>query len=162
MFGRKRTGAVICRTCGRLVGADAASCPNCGAKFPALFGFVPLLRKLGQDLGFSKVVMGACGILYVAALLIDPAGLQGTQGGVLGFLSPSRASLLRFGASGAWPVIVADRWWTVFSAGWLHGGLLHIVFNLMWLRQLAPAVAELYGAARMVLSTPWPRPRGSR
>ena len=43
------------------------------------------------------------------------------------------------------------RWWTIFSAGWLHGGLLHIFFNLMWVRQLAPETAELYGPGRTVI-----------
>jgi rhomboid protease GluP len=43
------------------------------------------------------------------------------------------------------------RWWTVFSAGWLHAGILHILFNMMAVRQLAPATAELYGPARMVI-----------
>jgi rhomboid protease GluP len=56
-----------------------------------------------------------------------------------------------FGASGAMPVFVYDRWWTVLSAAWLHGGLLHIIFNMMWIRQLAPATAELYGPGRMVI-----------
>ena len=151
MLGRKRSGAVVCRSCGRLVGANETACPNCGARFPALFGFAPVLRKLGQDFGFTQLVMGGCGVLYVATLLADPEGMRGMGGGLFGILSPSRDSLLRFGASGAWPVLVEGRWWTVLSAGWLHGGILHIVFNLMWLRQLAPAVAEFYGAARMVL-----------
>jgi rhomboid protease GluP len=48
-------------------------------------------------------------------------------------------------------VFEAGRWWTVLSAGWLHGGLLHILFNVMWIRQLAPAVAEMYGPGRMVI-----------
>ena len=29
--------------------------------------------------------------------------------------------------------------------------MLHVLFNVMWIRQLAPAVAELYGAGRMVI-----------
>ena len=37
------------------------------------------------------------------------------------------------------PVFGLGRWWTVLSAGWLHGGLLHILFNMMGVRQLAPA-----------------------
>ena len=32
---------------------------------------------------------------------------------------------------------------TVLSAGWLHGGALHIFSNMLWVRQLAPATAEL-------------------
>jgi len=39
----------------------------------------------------------------------------------------------------------------VLSATWLHGGLLHILFNMMWVRQLAPATAEMYGPGRMVI-----------
>ena len=42
-------------------------------------------------------------------------------------------------------------WWTVLSAGWLHGGALHIFFNMMWVRQLGPATADIYGAGRMVI-----------
>ena len=43
------------------------------------------------------------------------------------------------------------RWWTIFSAGWLHAGLLHIFFNMMWVRQLGPPTADIYGAGRMVI-----------
>ena len=43
------------------------------------------------------------------------------------------------------------RWWTVLSAAWLHGSLLHILFNMLWVRQIAPGTAELYGAGRMVI-----------
>jgi membrane associated rhomboid family serine protease len=39
----------------------------------------------------------------------------------------------------------------VLSAGWLHGGLLHIVFNMMWVRQLGPATADVIGPARTVI-----------
>jgi rhomboid protease GluP len=72
-------------------------------------------------------------------------------GGLFGFLSPSSDGAIMFGASGAFPVFVLDRWWTLFSASWLHGSLVHIVFNVMWIRQLAPDVGELYGPGRMVI-----------
>jgi rhomboid protease GluP len=39
----------------------------------------------------------------------------------------------------------------VLSASWLHGSLLHIIFNMMWVRDLGPVVAEMYGAGRMVI-----------
>ena len=66
-------------------------------------------------------------------------------------LSPDGAALLMFGASGAYPVFGLSRWWTILSAGWLHGGVLHILFNMMWVRQLGPAVADMYGAGKMVI-----------
>ena len=49
------------------------------------------------------------------------------------------------------PVFQYDRWWTVLSAGWLHSGILHILFNMMWVRQLGPACAEIFGPGRMVI-----------
>ena len=39
----------------------------------------------------------------------------------------------------------------MLSASWLHGSLLHIVFNMMWVRDLGPVVADMYGAGRMVI-----------
>lgn len=71
--------------------------------------------------------------------------------GMLSMLQPSGESMFRFGASGALPVFEFGRWWTVLSASWLHGGLLHILFNMLWVRQLAPATSHLYGPGRMML-----------
>ena len=148
MFKRQRTGAVICASCGKLVGVKDEVCFNCGARNPSLWGFAPVLRKLGYDMGFVSIVMWGCAALYLTTLLVDPAGIRNSG---ISFLTPSSRSLFMFGASGAYPVFVFGRWWTILSAGWLHGNLLHIVFNLMWVRQLAPAAAELYGTARMAI-----------
>jgi rhomboid protease GluP len=85
--------------------------------------------------------------LLVSAVL----GFQIASPSLFGFLAPAPDVQFVLGASGAVPVFGAGRWWTVLSAGWLHGGLLHILFNVMWIRQLAPAVGELYGPGRMVI-----------
>jgi rhomboid protease GluP len=151
MLGRRRTGSVVCPSCGRLVGAGEKKCPFCGRPAPAMWGLAPLLRKIGGgEQGVWPLVAGGCVVLYVAMLAVDPAGVS-SRGGLFGFLAPSNASLLAFGASGAVPVLGHGRWWTLLSAGWLHGNLLHILFNLMWVRQLAPAVAHLYGPGRTLI-----------
>ena len=59
--------------------------------------------------------------------------------------------MVLFGASGAYPVFALGWWWTILSAGWLHGSALHILFNMMWIRQLGPETGELYGASRVVI-----------
>ncbi|MBW8057716.1 MAG: rhomboid family intramembrane serine protease [candidate division NC10 bacterium] len=43
------------------------------------------------------------------------------------------------------------RWWTLFTAIYLHGSLLHILFNVLWINQLAPGVEELYGRSRLIV-----------
>jgi rhomboid protease GluP len=87
--------------------------------------------------------------LYVATLLLSGSSIR--MDGLFSFLSPDTRVLFLFGASGGLPVFGYGRWWTVISAAWLHTGLLHILFNMMWVRQLGPATAEIYGAARMVI-----------
>jgi rhomboid protease GluP len=95
-------------------------------------------------MGFVPLVMGATITLYVLSLLLSRSNLQA-------MLSPSSEILFLLGASGEVPVMFYGRWWTFLTAGWLHGGVLHLLFNVLWIRQLAPAVADLYGPARMII-----------
>jgi rhomboid protease GluP len=149
MLGRQREGSVVCPNCGRLVGVRDERCLVCGASNPSLWGWSQALRRLGEDLGFTKLLLFGCGALFLVSLLLS--GGPRTGGGLFSLLSPRGDVLFLLGASGAYPVFELGRWWTVLSAGWLHGGLLHIVFNLMWVRDLAPPVARFFGAGRMVL-----------
>jgi rhomboid protease GluP len=114
-----------------------------------MWGFAHLLRNVGDDMGFAMLVMWGCGALYLASLAADVEGMR--TSGLLSLFSPSRRSLELFGASGADPVFVDGRWWTLLSAAWLHGGVLHILFNMMWVRDLAPPTARLYGPGRTVI-----------
>lgn len=148
MLGRKREGSVVCRSCGRLVAVNDSQCFNCGAHNPGLWGWAPVLQRLGGDLGFVSIVTWACVALYLLMLLYDPAGIQS---GGMSLFAPSTRSVVIFGASGSVPVFGFGRWWTLLSAAWLHGGVLHILFNLMWVRQLGPVTAEVYGPSRLVL-----------
>ncbi len=144
-----RPSSVLCPSCGTLVGVNDAQCLTCGRRYPGMFGFAQVLRNLGDDMGFTAIVLFACGALYLATLAASPSAV-GTSG-LLSFLSPGVQSLFLFGASGAVPVFAFGRWWTVLSAAWLHGGVLHIVFNMMAVRNIAPAVAHLYGPGRTVI-----------
>jgi len=152
MFRRQRSGSVVCASCGSLVGVNDAQCFTCGRRNPGLWGFGPLLRRLGNDLGFVQLVVYGCSAIYVATLLTSLALGEGVMSqSLFSMLGPGRLTAYLFGASGAGPVFGNGRWWTVLSAGWLHAGLLHIYFNMMWVRQLGPATAELYGPGRMVI-----------
>jgi rhomboid protease GluP len=141
---RQREGSVICASCGVLVGVNDDRCYSCGRRNPGLWGYAPALRRFGQDLGFVPLVMGATVTLYVLSLLLSR--------GELGMgLSPSGRILILLGASGAVPVFQLGMWWSVLTAGWLHAGVLHVLFNVLWIRQLGPAVADIYGPARMII-----------
>jgi rhomboid protease GluP len=149
-FRRRTSGSVVCPSCGSLVGVRDDKCYMCGRSNPSLWGFAPLLRQLGSDLGFVPLVIGASTLLYAFTLLASGSELQ-IIGGGFNFLSPSATALLRFGASGAYPVFVLGSWWTLLSATWLHGSLLHILFNMMWVRDIGPATADVVGPARTII-----------
>jgi rhomboid protease GluP len=149
MLGRQTSGSAVCPSCGKLVGVKDENCWNCGRSRPGLWGFGRYLRRLGDDVGTTQIVIWGCGLLYVVSLVLDLSGVR--FGGMFGFLAPSGASLVALGASGALPVLREGAWWTLLSAGWLHGGLLHILFNMLWVRQLGPAATVIYGPGRMLL-----------
>ncbi len=154
MLKRQTGGSVVCPSCGSLVGVNDERCYRCGRWNPGLWGFAPWLRRLGNDFGFVPIVIGGCTLLYIASLLLTvavsgPAALGAS--GLFSILSPSNPALYLLGESGSVPVFERGRWWTLLSAGWLHGNLLHILFNMMWVRQLAPVVADMYGAGRMII-----------
>ncbi len=152
MFKRQKTGSVVCASCGSLVGVNDEQCYSCGRRNPGLWGFAPLLRRLGNDFGFVTMVVYGCTALYLLTLLMTVLlGGSIMGGGIFGMLAPATPIVRAFGASGAIPVFMDGMWWTVLSAGWLHASALHILFNMMWVRQLGPTVADIYGAARMVI-----------
>lgn len=149
MLSRKTSGSVVCPSCGSLVGVADERCYSCGRANPGLWGFAPLLRQLGNDLGFVPLVIGASAVLYVLSLIASGSDVRVFAG--LDILSPSTSALVRMGASGAIPVFVYGSWWTVLSASWLHGSFLHILFNMMWVRDLGPQTASIVGPARTVI-----------
>jgi rhomboid protease GluP len=127
-----------------LVGVNDPTCYNCGRRNPGLWGWAPAVRALGNDLGFTPFIIGTCSAIYVLSWALSGASFGG-------MMAPSSQVLNYLGMSGAIPVFVQGRWLTLLTAGWLHGNLLHIGFNMLGVWQLLPSVAELYGPGRTVI-----------
>ena len=144
---RRKSGAVLCTSCRQLIGVSEKRCPHCGALAPGLFGFGPELQRVFRDV-FEPVqlVVGVCVALYVLAVALDPSAALG-GGGLFSLGSPSSRSLYLLGMTGG-AAAQAGLWWTPLTSIYLHGGLLHIIFNLMWVRQHGPLSVEAFGRAR--------------
>jgi rhomboid protease GluP len=141
---------VVCSSCGSLVGVNDERCYSCGRANPGLWGFAPVLRRLGTDLGFVPLVVSVSTTLYVLTLLVSGRDIE-VMGGGFNILAPSTSALVAFGASGGYPVFALGAWWTLLSATWLHGSLLHILFNMMWVRDIGPSTANIIGPGRTVI-----------
>ena len=144
---RQTTGSMICPECGKLIGVGEKKCPFCGAWRPGLYGWTPAMQRLfGFKLDLIGIIVMGCVALYIASLVIQPEAIFHIRG-IFDILSPGTRALYQLGMTGG-PVWRDGWWWTVLTAIYLHGSLLHIFFNVMWIRNLGPEVTEVYGPAR--------------
>ena len=141
MFKRQKTGSVVCASCGSLVGVNDERCYSCGRRNPGSGASVRCCAGFGNDWASSRLSSTGARRSTPLTLLADGRARRRRHvaGGVIEFSSPDQYVTLAFGAAARIPVFGDGMWWTVLSAGWLHGSALHILFNMMWVRQLGPA-----------------------
>ena len=141
---------MICPQCGKLIGVGEERCPFCGAWQPGMFGAAPALQRwFGGRLDLIPILVTACIVLYVLSLALDVRTAFSFSGGnFLGFLGPGGSALVELGATNRELLLRYGWWWSLLTASFLHGGLLHIFFNMMALRNLGPAVVQAFGQAR--------------
>ena len=65
------------------------------------------------------------------------------------YLNPN-AGLTRWGASLPAPYM-QGQWWRLITAGFLHGGVFHILMNSWVLFDLGAEVEQLYGTSRLIV-----------
>jgi rhomboid protease GluP len=153
--GGKQGRPQLCPSCGTLVGANATRCHQCGANLT--FSMAAASRSLGKLMPATAPatygILGFSCLLYIVSLLatMRTNGLQPPSGGGLfalfGIGSIDGNVLTRFGMSYPMPVDLVQPWRLVMAV-FLHGSLMHIVFNMWVLMDIGPQLEELYGSAR--------------
>jgi rhomboid protease GluP len=112
-----------------------------------MFGYGPALQRLlGGQLDLNNIITVVCAAMYLLSLALDPAALL-HFGGIFDILSPSGEALFRLGMTGGFQ-LAAGQWWTLCTACFLHGSILHILFNMVIMRRYLPMVADLFGNVR--------------
>ena len=142
--------SILCPHCSKLISAAERSCPHCGVSRPgAWWKNIPITRGLLQSDQLIKTIIYANVGMYLISLLMNPTRM-GLSANPFMFLSPSNGALLLLGSTGTIPIDQGHRWWTLVSANYLHGGILHIVFNMIALYQIGPLVLREYGTNRLI------------
>ena len=145
-----RRKSILCPHCSKLVSVAEQTCPHCGISRPgARWKNIPVTRGLLQSDQLIKTIIYANVGMYLISLLMNPTRM-GLSANPFMFLSPSNGALLLLGSTGTIPIDQGHRWWTLVSANYLHGGILHIVFNMIALYQIGPLVLREYGANRLI------------
>jgi membrane associated rhomboid family serine protease len=146
-----RNSALLCPGCRKLVSADEPKCPYCGLSKPGSpWKNTILTRGFSSGEGLVNTIISINAAMYLLSLFVGSRGFH-LSGNPMTFLSPDSQGLLRLGASGTIPIDQLHHWWSLVSASYLHGGILHIVFNMLALRQISPLVIREYGTHRMTI-----------
>jgi len=146
--GNRQPRPQICPNCGSLVGINATRCHSCGTNLK--FSMAAINRSLSGVFSGPAPITTA---LLVANFLMFgvewmATAAQGGGGGLSILWGMGGASSYRLGLSWPYGIYVENQWWRLITAMFLHGGLLHIGFNMYALMQLGPALEELYGSSR--------------
>lgn len=148
--GQQQPRPQICPACGSLVGISATKCHVCGTSLR--FSLAAFSKKFSGVFGEHEApVTTALLIANILMLGVSWMALVAAGGGKgLSILwGLSGVSQFRLGMSIPLPyLLLTNEWWRVVTAMFLHGGLIHIAFNMMALLQFGPAIEELYGSAR--------------
>jgi rhomboid protease GluP len=140
--------SILCPNCRKLISRDEPKCPHCGILAPgaALKQWSTLFFKSSENL-IRFIIWSNVG-MYLISLMYSGRSV-GFNFNPFGLLSPDNDSLVLLGATGTIIINSNQQWWTLLSANYLHGSVLHILFNMMALMQLAPVTIQEYGAKRM-------------
>ena len=138
----------MCPQCRAFITTDDKVCPYCDAKVgPRAIDVrspADLLGGLIPQAGFvTALILLINGGLYAATALYSMNSGEGR-----GVLDIDGLTLFRFGAKFR-AAIRAGEWWRLVTAGFLHGGVFHILMNSWALVDLGRQVEELYGHSRM-------------
>ena len=143
--------SLLCPNCKKLISISEKKCPYCGTANPAAWWKNNIwTRGFSNPYLLVKSIIGVNIGIYVISLLMNPRGF-GLALNPLTFLSPSGQILELLGATGKIPIDAYHRYWTLVSANYLHGGILHIFFNMVAFRQLGLLASREYGAYRMFI-----------
>ena len=141
----------LCPACGTLVGSTATKCHQCGASmtFSMAAASRSVARFMPQTSPVTYTMLGICCVMYALAFVITMkvSGGGGAGGGLMNLGGISSQVNYRLGASLPLGYNISQPW-RFITAIFLHGGLLHIGFNMWVLLDIGPMVEEMYGSAR--------------
>lgn len=147
MFGSSRDPRRMCPHCRAFITTSDKTCPYCHERVgeraierrdpSAILGIIPAGSFVTMIILLLNVV------LYGATLIASQTG-DGIP------FDPSGLALYRFGAK--YPRMdFSTEWWRLITAGFLHGGVFHILMNSWAMLDLSRQVEELYGSWRLIV-----------
>jgi rhomboid protease GluP len=148
--GNKQPRPKLCPSCGSLVGINATRCHQCGTNLT--FSLAAVSKGLSGFFGGRAPVTTALLIANILMFAVSwmATASAGAGGGLSILWGMGGEPLYRLGASFPYSIFFQHEWYRLVTAMFLHGGLIHIGFNMMVLMDIGPVVEEVYGSARFL------------
>jgi rhomboid protease GluP len=148
--GNQQPRPKICPACGSLVGISATRCHQCGTnlKFSMAAVSKGLSGFFGGHAPATTVILIVNLLMFAVSWMATAANGEG--GGMSILFGMGGRALFHLGNSNPYSIFVLHQWFRLITAMYLHGGLIHIGFNLMVLMDIGPVVEEVYGSARFL------------
>lgn len=138
----------MCPHCRAFITDKDKVCPYCNEKVgpraierrsdaPLLGGLIPQAR-------FTTVLILLINFAFYLACTV--VSMRAGTGDAMGL---DTKTLYFFGAKFA--ILESGQWWRLVTANFLHGGLLHILFNSWALFDVGAMVDQIYGTNRMLV-----------
>lgn len=128
--------------------SDQKVCPYCGETNPGSWLKNNIILDVLRDPETVKrLIIGINIFFFILSLILSLQSISFSMN-PLNFLSPDNRALVALGAGGRLPVDRFGAWWSFLSAGYLHGSILHIVFNMLAFSQLFGLCLNFYGISR--------------
>jgi rhomboid protease GluP len=140
----------MCPNCRAFITISDRVCPYCDAQLgPRAVDLRPssqLAASFMPRANLTSIVILSLNCFFFLIELIFSMKFGGggfdIPGGILHLL----------GAKFSPDIFLGHQWWRLITAGFLHGGLLHIAFNSYALFILVTEVEQFYGTARLIVA----------
>ena len=130
------TSDKICPYCSTPVGPRAIERRNPGAILGGLIPHAQFVTSMILLINFG---------LYAATAVYS------MRSGAGGWMDIDGQTLIAFGAKLRLAIFSYGQWWRLVTAGFLHGGLMHIGMNSWVLYDLGAQAEQIYGARRFIV-----------
>lgn len=99
----------------------------------------------------SIVILSINCFFFLLEVLISHAAAQPGTASLSGMFDVNLRTIVFLGAKYA-PAVYAGQWWRLITAGFLHGGFVHLLMNSYALFILVTEVEQFYGTARLIVA----------
>ncbi len=138
----------VCPACRALVSGQENTCPFCGESLSIIHrvGVRRVTTSLLPDINYTMLLLALNFLMFGLSLIASSKLGQGWVGLLQGF--PARV-LVDLGANYG-PLLLYGEYWRLITGAFLHANLVHLLFNMMVLFDVGPAVEEMYGQHRFL------------